>query len=138
MAKIILVTGLSGSGKTTFCHELLKHRGMDIQYINNDDVRNQTGNYDFSPDGRLRQMQNIIERIDHTYSVVLLDVIAPYWIHKKLLNPDYTVYMNTQVCSRYLDTDKIYEPPIKPDFEIKHFAEIESTIENLIRVICEI
>ena len=58
MKTIILVMGLSGSGKTTFSLDILPILGEHL-YLNADVVRREFEAWDFSEDGRMRQAKRM-------------------------------------------------------------------------------
>ena len=61
--KKILIMGLPGSGKTTLASELVPM--LKAKWINNDEVRKEANDWDFSEEGRSRQakrMANLAEK----------------------------------------------------------------------------
>jgi adenylylsulfate kinase len=113
----ILVFGLPGSGKSTFAQKLVKDK--PFAYFNADDIRKMFNDWDFTKNGRIKQTMRMAElcRIADKTSVV--DFICPYEYLRKHF--DITIFMNTIDKGRYEDTNKIFEQPIKVDFEIKDF-----------------
>ena len=76
MAKIILITGLPGSGKTTLATKLAQKLRSD--HFNADFVREKFNNWDFSEVGRLRQaesMKNLARASKKTYAIC--DFVCP-------------------------------------------------------------
>ena len=61
MTKRILVMGLPGAGKTTFSQELVKKLmvGYTVSWFNADSVREKYNDWDFSPEGRIRQVERM-------------------------------------------------------------------------------
>jgi adenylylsulfate kinase len=113
----ILVFGLPGSGKSTFAQKLVKDK--PFAYFNADDIRKMFNDWDFTKNGRIKQAMRMAElcRIADKTSVV--DFICPYEYLRKHF--DITIFMNTINKGRYEDTNKIFEQPIKVNFEIKDF-----------------
>ena len=76
MAKIILVMGLPGSGKTTLSTKLAQKLGA--AHYNADKVREQFNDWDYSEDGRKRQamrMRKLGNESKKTYAIC--DFICP-------------------------------------------------------------
>ena len=112
----ILVTGLPGSGKTTFS-KMLKKELPYFSYINGDEEREKAGDWDFSNDGRIRQtkrIQNISNNLDNS----ICDFVCPTNEFRDILNANIVVWMNTIDKSKYEDTNKLFENPIKWDYQI--------------------
>ncbi len=113
MKKIVLVMGLSGSGKTYFCSSLLEIFPSDsLDYFNADVIRNSYNDWDFSREGRLRQVQrmrDLAEKSDKT--TVIVDMICPLVEMREILKPDVIFFIDRIKESQYKDTDKIFEPP---------------------------
>ena len=116
--KTILVFGLPGSGKTTFCKNLIKNK--DIKHFNADEVRKKANDWDFSKEGRIRQVERMLElvKLDKN-KISIVDMVCPYDIYRKKFN--IIVWMNTILNSKYKDTNNIFEKPKKVDYEIKDF-----------------
>tara|TARA_R110000824_G_scaffold54832_1_gene151270 strand:+ start:178 stop:612 length:435 start_codon:yes stop_codon:yes gene_type:complete len=116
--KTILVFGLPGSGKTTFCKNLIKNK--DIKHFNADEVRKEANDWDFSEEGRTRQVERMLELVKlEKNKVSIVDMVCPYDIYRKKFNT--IVWMNTILNSKYKDTNNIFEKPKKVDYEIKDF-----------------
>jgi len=115
--KRILVFGLPGSGKSTFAQKLVKDK--PFAYFNADEIRKIFNDWDFTEKGRTKQAMRMAElcRIADKTSVV--DFVCPYEHMRKHF--DITIFMNTINSGRFEDTNKIFEKPVKVDFEIKDF-----------------
>ncbi len=115
---VILVTARPQQGKSYFCRQFLKH--ISAAYFNNDDVRHQTGNSDFSMEGRLLAAQNMRRLIDQSAAEIkLVDMICPTKELRAVIAPDVMVFIDSDKPSKYPDTDALYE---KPSFlEAKYF-----------------
>jgi adenylylsulfate kinase len=109
---IILVMGLSGSGKTTFSKKLIQIIGNDVLYLNADVVRAQHDDWDFSYDGRIRQAQRMHEYTLNTEAnTIIIDMICPLIEMRKIIQPHTIFYINRILHSAYPDTDNIFVPP---------------------------
>jgi len=104
----ILIFGLPGSGKTTYANDLNKL--LNYSRINGDEVRKAANDWDFSYEGRIRQAVRIKELAD-TMEDVIIDFVAPYQKMRKIINPDFTIWMDTITESIYQDTNIIFEQP---------------------------
>ena len=121
----ILVMGLPGSGKSTLAADLqyLLNQNYKSHWLNADKVREQFNDWDFSEDGRKRQtkrMKDLAELNGQYNDIIICDFVCPYETMRVEFNADYTVFVNTINESRYEDTNKIFEPPTKYDYEVKH------------------
>lgn len=121
--KKILIMGLPNSGKTTLANELvrlLKEHNKKVVWFNADDVRAQFEDWDFTFEGRLRQaqrMKGLAENNTFT-DFVICDFIAPFESMRTIFNADFTIYMNTNCDSVFIDTIKLFVPPTNPDFVV--------------------
>jgi adenylylsulfate kinase len=117
----ILIMGLPGSGKTTLAR-LLAER-LNAVWINADQVRKDSDDWDFSPDGRSRQSLRMWTHAEEALDrgrIVVADFICPTEETRKQFNADYTVWMDTIKQGRFEDTNKIFEVPTKYDFKVTH------------------
>ena len=76
--KKILIMGLPGSGKTTLAKNL--NTKLDSIWLNADKVRKDFDDFDFSPEGRIRQahrMKNLAEEILKEKKNAIVDFICP-------------------------------------------------------------
>ena len=114
----ILIFGLPGSGKTTFAKQLRKN--LNVAYFNGDEVRTMFNDWDFSKKARLVQairMQKLCEIAGEKDCVI--DFICPCSTFRTYY--DVTVWMNTISHSQHEDTNKLFEKPVKVDYEVKNF-----------------
>jgi adenylylsulfate kinase len=112
---VILIIGLSGSGKTTLARKLADL--LICAHINADEVRKEHNDWDFSDEGRLRQA-NRIKSLSDKYTVVVCDFIAPKPIHRRIINANILIWMDTVSSSQYKDTDDLFEPPLEYTYKI--------------------
>ncbi len=115
----ILIMGLPGAGKTTLAKKLVNL--INAEWLNADDVRKKANDWDFSPDGRVRQALRMAKLADELklkkYDVVA-DFICPTEKSMKLFNPDFVVWMDTISEGRYDDTNKLFTEPKKYDVRV--------------------
>ena len=116
--------GLPGSGKT-----YLAKRMQPILYAawyNADIVREMANDWDFSPEGRIRQslrMKNLADFEKKHGRIVICDFVCPTHETKRNFNPDITIWMNTIKSGRYEDTNKMFESPIDVDYEVNEMND---------------
>lgn len=121
----ILVMGLPGSGKSTLSSDLcyLLNENYKCHWLNADDIRNKFNDWDFSEIGRERQamrMKDLANLQGQYHDFVICDFVCPLQKIRDKFNADYTIFVNTITESRYTDTNKIFEKPIKFDYEVKN------------------
>ena len=106
----ILVMGLPGSGKTYLAERMQPI--LKAAWYNADIVREMANDWDFSPEGRIRQslrMKNLADFEKNQGRIVICDFVCPTHETKENFNPDITVWMNTITSGRYEDTNKMSE-----------------------------
>ena len=111
--------GLPGSGKTTLAKELVPM--LKAKWVNNDKVRKDSNDWDFSEEGRVRQakrMSEIAEKYKTEGSFVVCDFICPTPEARKLFNADFIVWVDTIKKGRYDDTNAMFVKPEKFDFRV--------------------
>lgn len=77
MNKIIWLTGLPCSGKTTIAYELSRH--LNAEVLDGDEIRTIIGNQDFSPEGRKKHMLSVAEMASRfsRYTNVVVALVSP-------------------------------------------------------------
>ena len=111
--------GLPGSGKTTLASELVPL--LKAEWINNDKVRRDANDWDFSEEGRVRQakrMSELAEKYKNDGIYVVADFICPTPEARKLFNADYIIWVDTIKKGRYEDTNAMFIRPEKFDFHV--------------------
>jgi adenylylsulfate kinase len=111
--KKILIFGLPGSGKTTLSKKLSEYLNQSVVF-NADEVREKYNDWDFSIEGRERQMKRMKELSDQAVSqgwYAIADFVCPLESYRKAFDADYIIWMNTIDEGRYEDTNRLFEQP---------------------------
>ena len=111
--------GLPGSGKTYLAERMQPI--LKAAWYNADIVREMANDWDFSPEGRIRQslrMKSLADFEKNQGRIVICDFVCPTHETKENFNPDITVWMNTITSGRYEDTNKMFEKPKNVDYEV--------------------
>ena len=111
--------GLPGSGKTTLASKLVPL--LKAKWINNDKVRKEANDWDFSEEGRIRQakrMADLAEKYKQEGSFVVCDFICPTPKARELFNADFTVWVDTIKKGKFDDTNAMFVKPEKFDFHV--------------------
>mgnify|MGYP003350531595 CR=1 FL=1 len=117
----ILIYGLPGSGKTTLAKPFAQL--INGVHLNADAVREKYKDWDFSPEGRIRQAQRMRHLADGVVSaggIAVADFVCPTERARNEFAPDYTVWMDTIKEGRFEDTNKMFQNPTKYDFRVPH------------------
>ena len=138
--KRILICGLPGSGKTTLATKLVEILGNADLY-NADEIREKFNDWDFTPEGRERQMKRMQDYVRKSvakgnYGVA--DFVCPTNELQEAFMPEYTIFMDTIEEGRYEDTNKIFYD-IAQDTNDKLLNKITNivipTLENLSKIL---
>lgn len=108
----ILIFGLPGSGKSTLAEPFAKLIGG--VWLNADQVRTEYNDWDFSPEGRIRQamrMKFLADGVVKAGKVAVADFVCPTERAREEFAADFTVWMDTIEKGRYEDTNKMFEKP---------------------------
>ena len=125
----ILVMGLPGSGKTYLAERLQPL--LKAAWYNADVVRKMANDWDFSPEGRIRQslrMKSLADFEKGHGRIVICDFVCPTKNTKRNFSPDLTIWMNTIKSGRYEDTNKMFEKPEKADFIVTEMNDYNHKI----------
>ena len=115
----ILIMGLPGSGKTYLAERMQPI--LNAAWYNADKVREMANDWDFSPQGRIRQslrMKNLADYEKSHGRIVICDFVCPTSETKTNFDPDITIWMNTIKSGRYEDTNKMFEEPMNVNFKV--------------------
>jgi len=131
----ILVMGLPGAGKTWLSERLQKY--LDCAWYNADKVREMANDWDFSPEGRVRQANRMKTFADYEKShgrYVICDFVCPTQQTRDSFKPDIVIWLNTIDEGRFEDTNKMFEKPQLVDWVIDNFLsdeQIEGIAEEI-------
>jgi len=133
----ILVMGLPGAGKTWLSERLQKH--LECAWYNADKVRQMANDWDFSPEGRVRQANRMktfadFEKQNNRY--VICDFVCPTRKTRDAFNPDIVIWLDTISEGRFEDTNAMFEIPSLIDYKVDKFLsdeEIEDISKDILR-----
>jgi adenylylsulfate kinase len=120
----VLIMGLPGSGKTTLAEKLFEEilKNHPAEWINADELRKETNDWDFSFEGRMRQacrMRTLADKGVAAGFVMVCDFVCPTKELREIFDADVTIWMDTVKRSEYRDTNKIFEKPTDDEITIR-------------------
>jgi adenylylsulfate kinase len=115
----ILIFGLPGSGKSTLAAPFAKLVGGI--WLNADAVRKEYDDWDFTPEGRMRQamrMKFLADGVVKAGKIAIADFVCPTEAARAEFKPNFTVWMDTIKEGRFEDTNKMFEKPASFDYHV--------------------
>lgn len=132
----ILICGLPGSGKTTLAKPFAELLGGI--WLNADSIRKQYDDWDFSDEGRLRQaerMRLLADGVELAGKVAVCDFVCPTEQTRQALNADYTVWMDTIKEGRFEDTNLVYVPLERGQYDYHVSEWFDDTHTQLVQIV---
>lgn len=129
-----MIFGLPGSGKTTLAKPLAEL--LNAVHINADVIRTSYSDWDFSPEGRIRQanrMKHLADGVVMAGKIAVTDFVCPTEEARKAFNPDFTIWMDTIQEGRFDDTNKMFQKPVDVDYHVEKW--FDDTHQKLLEVI---
>lgn len=120
----ILLFGLPGSGKTTLAKPLAELLGA--VHINADAVREEYNDWDFTPEGRMRQAQRmkyLADGIVKAGKICVADFVAPTPKAREEFDADFTIWMDTIQEGRFEDTNAMFIKPESVDYHVSEWFD---------------
>lgn len=136
MTRRILVMGLPGSGKTTFSQELVKRLMLrhKVKWFNADAVRKEYNDWDFSPKGRLRQVQRMRTMADNSDSdFAVCDFVCPTKEYREVFDADTIIWLDTIPAGRFEDTNRVFVAPEKYTYRITEWKNNDTVLDQLVQ-----
>ena len=130
----ILICGLPGSGKSTLAEPFAELIGGI--WVNADAVRTQYNDWDFSPEGRMRQaqrMKHLSDGVVMAGKIAIADFVCPTEAARTEFAADYTVWMDTIKEGRFEDTNAMFEKPTDVDYHVNGW--FDDTHKQLVKVV---
>lgn len=131
----ILVMGLPGAGKTWLSERLQKE--LECAWYNADEVRKMANDWDFSPEGRVRQANRMKTFADYEKShkrYVICDFVCPTQQTREAFNADIVIWLNTITKGKFEDTNAMFEKPKLFDWVFDHWLteeEVKAIAEEI-------
>ena len=125
---------MPGSGKSTLAEPFAKLIGGI--WINADAVRKQYDDWDFTPEGRVRQaqrMRHLADGVVMAGKVAVADFVCPTYTTRLEFDADYKVWMDTIDKSTFEDTNTMFEKPTTVDYHVSQW--FNNTPEALLPVV---
>lgn len=131
----ILIMGLPGSGKTTLAKPFAELIGG--VWINADQIRERYNDWEFTPEGRLRQAQRmryLADGVELAGKIAVADFVCPTEELRQLFNADYTIWMDTISEGRFANTNQIFEKPVHVDYHVEEwFSDTHAQLVQIVK-----
>ena len=130
----ILIMGLPGSGKSTLAEPFAKLIGG--VWLNADAVRKEYDDWDFTPEGRIRQalrMKYLSDGVVKAGKIAIADFVCPTEAARAEFAADFVVWMDTIKEGRFEDTNKMFQKPEHCDYHVSEW--FNDTHEQLAKVV---
>jgi adenylylsulfate kinase len=130
----ILIFGLPGSGKTTLAKPFADL--ISGVHINADEVREHYQDWDFTPEGRMRQaarMRYLADGVVRAGKIAVADFVAPTDQARMEFNADFTVWMDTIKEGRFEDTNAMFVKPPLCDYHVSKW--FDDTHKQLMEIV---
>ena len=125
-------TGQPGAGKTTLANALIEKCSDTCINVDGDGLRELFQNFDYSPEGRVKNIQSVVDLtrfLDHKGFTVVISVVAPYKEMRdslKRTNEVVELYVHTsEIRGREQNFVKEYEQPTE------NFIDIDTTNKTI-------
>ena len=110
-------TGQPGAGKTTLATAMIKECNDNCIHIDGDGLRDLFQNFDYTPKGRVKNIQSVLDLcrfLDDKGLTVVVSVVAPYReMRESLTNKVTEIYVHTtEIRGREDYFAKDYQPPL--------------------------
>ena len=118
----ILIFGLPGSGKSTLAKPFAEL--VNGVWLNADEVRKEYDDWDFTPEGHMRQamrMKFLADGVVRAGKTAIADFVCPTESARTEFNPDYTVWMDTIKEGRFEDTNRMFQAPLSCDYHVSEW-----------------
>ena len=120
----ILIFGLPGSGKSTLAEPFAEL--INAHWVNADQIRQQYDDWDFTPEGRIRQAQRmryLCDGIVRAGGTAVADFVCPTAQAREEFDADYTVWMDTIKAGRFEDTNQMFEKPTTHNYHVNKWFD---------------
>ena len=123
---VILITGKKDSGKTHYARTLkeeLEAEKFNVTWIDGDVFRKETGNKDYTDEGRRKNLRDAAEKAAHWESkghVVLVSFIAPRKSFRDMMRGLWEVSRVVYIPGGTLWEGTTYQRPNEREMEVKH------------------
>ena len=128
--------GLPGSGKSTLAEPFAQLIGG--VWLNADAVRKEYDDWDFSPEGRIRQalrMKYLSDGVVKAGKIAVADFVCPTEAARAEFAADFVVWMDTIKEGRFEDTNAMFQKPERFDYHVSEW--FTDTHEQLAKVIAK-